>query len=204
MPRIILASRSPRRREILANLGVACTVMDSQTREHTDATAPQQMVQDLALQKARAVAQQLAGDPTFDPEDTLIIGADTVVVHGGAVLGKPKDPEQAVAMLRGLQNDTHRVFTGVALLWGARTLQACEETMVHFAPVSDREIEAYVATGEAMDKAGAYGIQGRAALWIDRIEGDYFNVMGFPVHRFYCMVKDLGWPLALNGVPFLV
>ncbi len=191
MTRIILASNSPRRKEILTNLGLKFHVISPDIEEKANQNAANTMVEELALQKAKAVLEEVKqqGEPL---EDTLIIAADTVVVHGLKILGKPKTPAAAKKMLERLRDDTHFVMTGVALIRGGRVACQSELTKIHFTHIPDEEIDCYVKSGEPMDKAGSYGIQGKASLWIDRIDGDYFNVVGFPVHRFYAMLQDLG------------
>ncbi len=137
----------------------------------------------LAQAKAEAVL------PRFP--DALVIGADTTVVHRGAILGKPRDEADAARMLHLLQNDSHQVITGIALAMAVHTLTAAEVTTVSFSPMSEAEIATYIATGEPMDKAGAYGIQGRAAQWVPRIEGDYSNVVGLPLARLKTLMEQV-------------
>jgi septum formation protein len=171
---VVLASASPRRRELLQKAGVAFTVKVSDADEHIDPdTPPHEAVMALARQKARAVAKTC-------PDD-LVIGADTVVVYDGAILGKPSDEADAARMLRMLSGKTHTVYTGVCFVSADKTESFYEQTQVTFYPLTEQEIEAYVATGEPMDKAGAYGIQGRGCTLVQRICGDYFNVVGLPV-----------------------
>ena len=171
---IVLASASPRRRELLQRAGVTFTVRVSDADEQISPdTPPHEAVMSLARQKAQAVAKSC-------PDD-LVIGADTVVVYDGAILGKPADAADAVRMLRMLSGKTHTVYTGVCLLSPGKTETFFEQTQVTFYPLTQQEIEAYVATGEPMDKAGAYGIQGRGCTLVQGICGDYFNVVGLPV-----------------------
>ena len=171
---IVLASASPRRRELLQRAGVTFTVRVSDADEQISSdTPPHEAVMSLARQKAQAVAKSC-------PDD-LVIGADTVVVNDGAILGKPADAADAVRMLRMLSGKTHTVYTGVCLLSPGKTETFFEQTQVTFYPLTQQEIEAYVATGEPMDKAGAYGIQGRGCTLVQGICGDYFNVVGLPV-----------------------
>jgi len=183
---LILASRSPRRRKLLAQLGLDFEVHPSDLDENaTNHRLPEQLVEQLALEKARAVA------PRF-PE-ALTLGADTIVVLDGDVLNKPADETEARAMLRRLSGRTHTVYTGVALVHPAsrREVVDYEATQVTFAPLTDAEIDAYVATGSPLDKAGAYGIQDDyGAVFIRRIEGDYYNVVGLPLHRLYRMLRN--------------
>ncbi len=171
---VVLASASPRRRELLQRAGVEFTVKASDADERIEPdTPPHEAVMALARQKAQAVAKTC-------PDDT-VIGADTVVVYDGAILGKPADAADAVRMLRMLSGQTHSVFTGVCLCRAGKCETFYEQTQVTFYPLTEREIEAYVATGEPMDKAGAYGIQGRGCTLVRSICGDYFNVVGLPV-----------------------
>ena len=172
--RIVLASASPRRRELLQTAGVTFTVQVSDAREQiAPGTPPEEAVQQLAAQKAGAVS-------ALYPQD-LVIGADTVVALDGMILGKPRDAQDASQMLRALSGRTHAVFTGVCLMQGSRTETFFEKTLVTFYPLTEEEILRYVATGEPMDKAGAYGIQGRGCTLVRGIQGDYCNVVGLPV-----------------------
>ncbi len=172
-------------------MGMDFEILPAKGEEHITKENPAEAVQELALNKAQEIAQQL-GKKDLN-EDILVIGADTVVVYDGKILGKPKDEQDAVRMLTMLSGNTHSVYTGVALLmtkngmWEKRTFY--EETKVTMYPMSQEEIAAYVATGEPMDKAGAYGIQGKCAIYIKRIEGDYNNVVGLPVARIYQELK---------------
>ena len=178
MAGLILASGSPRRRELLSIAGLDFEVIVADIEEKIpDGATPQEAVMSLALQKADAVAKQ-------NPERT-VIGADTVVVCDGAILGKPKDEADAFKMLRALSGRVHTVCTGVAIIRGSEIKNFCEVTEVEFHELTDDEILAYVRTGEPMDKAGAYGIQGRGCVLVKRINGDYFNVVGLPVSRVY-------------------
>lgn len=186
--KIILASASPRRRELLSQLGWEFTVQVSQIEEVITKIHPGEIVEELSELKARAVFSQTEGD-------VLVIGADTVVAHKGQILGKPTDAVDAVRMLEGLQNDTHQVYTGVTMCMrrkGVETVRSFyESTEVDFYSMSREEIEWYVRTGEPMDKAGAYGIQGLAGRFVKRIRGDYNNVVGLPVAKLYQEVKQL-------------
>lgn len=183
---IILASGSPRRRELLSLMGVGpFTVRPADIAETVEeGLSPDRVVLSLSRQKADAVA---AGLP-----DELVIAADTIVVYDGAILGKPHSAEEAAAMLRMLSGHVHRVYTGFTLRRGDQTESGCEETEVSFRELTDAEIAAYVATGEPMDKAGAYGIQGYGALLVRGIRGDYFNVMGLPVCRLGLALRNFG------------
>lgn len=182
----ILASASPRRKELLAMvLAEPFLVQVSEVDEHVSIKDPAELVQVLAQRKAEAVAAGQSG--------AIVFGADTVVALRGQILGKPRDREDARRMLRQLSGQTHTVYTGVALVHtdSGKTLVEADSTEVTFAKLSEAEIEAYLKTGEYADKAGAYGIQGGAARHIEKIEGCYFNVMGFPVHRVYELLKEL-------------
>ena len=185
--RVILASGSPRRRDLLRGLGLEFEILAAPGAEtpHPELT-PEALVQALAADKA---AQVLALD---GDRQAVIIAADTVVEIDGEILGKPGTPERAAEMLRRLSGRTHRVWTGVCVRQGERVLSAAEETAVRFRELEEEEIRAYVATGEPMDKAGAYGYQDRACLFVERIEGDYFNVVGLPMDRLGRMLRDFG------------
>lgn len=181
---IILASGSPRRKEILEQAGYTFTVEVSRADENVDLDGmePGAMVEELSLRKATAVARAHKGED----DDCKIIGSDTIVVLDGEVLGKPADEEDAAAMLRKLSGRYHEVYTGVAVLTIVEGRihvreQFYECTRVRMREISEEEISAYIRTGEPMDKAGAYGIQGRAAIFISGIEGDYYNVVGLPI-----------------------
>ena len=222
--KIILASASPRRRELLTQIGLDFDIVVSETEEKITSTEPAKVVEELSTQKAEAVWEKLRsmtasqgsvtnaerldegsgvsrtdeGSEVFEPEqtsgettmtDTLVLGADTVVACDGKILGKPADTEAAATMLTMLQGRGHEVYTGVTILYeenGERkTLTFHEKTIVHFYPMTDAQIREYVATGDPMDKAGSYGIQGFCARYIRGIEGDYNNVVGLPVGRVY-------------------
>lgn len=187
--KIILASRSPRRREILSALGVRFEIVSADADESSDVTDPARLVSELALVKGRATRSLLAAEGRWNDE-TVVIAADTVVAVDGRILGKPKSEEDARSMLRSLSGKGHEVVSGVALLSGNREISVSESTGVYFSALSDSDIERYVASGEPMDKAGAYAVQGRASLWIERLDGDYFNVVGLPVHRLNELTKE--------------
>ena len=175
--RLILASASPRRRELLEMLGAEnLEVIPALGEElaHPE-LSPAELVCELSRAKAAEVAAAL------DDPKAAVIGADTVVAIDNAVLGKPKDAEDAHRMLRLLSDRTHEVFTGVTVLQGGEAYTASERTAVRFRALTEAEIAAYVATGEPLDKAGAYGAQGKASLFVEGIEGDFFNVMGLPL-----------------------
>ena len=172
---LILASQSPRRKELLGLFHMPFTVQVADIDETMDpALPPETEVARVSRAKAEAIAR--------NPED-VVIAADTIVVLGGRVLGKPRSPEEAAAMLADLSGRDHQVMTGVTVVRGERSETFTEVTDLHFRPLSEEEISDYVATGEPMDKAGSYGIQGGAALFCTRMVGDYYNVMGLPVCR---------------------
>jgi septum formation protein len=181
--KFVLASASPRRREILSHLGLNFTVLCADADESSDEKKGERLVEILSRRKAEAVRDVLAGAGTLTP-DTVILAADTVVVSPkGEILGKPRDEADADRMLRLLSGRTHRVISGICVISGDKTVTAHEVTKVAFDRLSDEVIARYIATGEPNDKAGAYGIQDTACLWIKGIDGDYFNVVGLPVHR---------------------
>lgn len=182
----ILASRSPRREEILRRLGVEFSVRPADIDEGGPAgLPPRELAMQAAARKAAAVAREI--------EKGIVLGADTIVVLDGEVLGKPSDAASAAAMLGRLVGHTHQVTTGLALIDVERGSRAAswEDTLVHMRPATEDEIAAYVATGEPLDKAGAYGIQEHGALFVDRIEGCYFNVVGLPVTRLRSMLREM-------------
>ena len=178
--KLILASASPRRAELLRLIGLNFKVIPSSIQEDgINEQDPVSYVLQLSLAKAKDVASKIA--------DGLIIGADTIVVLDGKILGKPKDENEAKEMLKRLSGRTHEVFTGFAVVDkpGGRTTSDYESTKVHFRELRDWEIESYVKTQNPMDKAGAYGIQDQSAVFADRIEGCFYNVVGFPLTKFY-------------------
>lgn len=182
---MVLASASPRRRDLLTLIGIAHEVRPANIDESMrPREAPRRHAERLAREKAIAIA-------TRDPE-LITIGADTVVVINRKVLGKPADAGDAVRMLRTLSGREHTVITAVAVSRGRKLRSAIEEVRVKFRRLRDDEIEAYIATGEPMDKAGAYGIQGYGATIVERIEGDYFAVMGLPLVRLVGLMRDVG------------
>jgi len=185
--KIILASQSPRRRELLERMGLTEFEIKPATGEETASPdlAPAQLVEELSRQKAREIALSAAAED-------VIIAADTVVAADGRVLGKPHTPGEAADMLRFLSGRTHTVYTGVTVRRGEHALTQHEATDVVFRPLTEEEIAAYVATGEPMDKAGAYGIQGRGCVLVEGIRGDYYNVMGLPVCRLGLMLRKFG------------
>lgn len=185
--RLILASASPRRRELLAQAGFCFEVVPADVPELLKpGEDPIRFVTRLAREKAEAVAASRPITP-----DTIVLGADTIVVVDEEVLGKPQDAADAARMLRRLSGQTHQVITGVCLAKGRERQRAAEVTFVRFSTLSDAEIDAYVATGEPLDKAGAYAIQGRAGRWVPRIHGCYFNVVGLPLALISSMIEAM-------------
>ncbi len=176
--RIVLASASPRRREILAQAGLTFEILPSKKEEVITKIKPEQVVMELSAQKAVDIFEQL--DKGQKP---LVIGSDTIVAYGDEILGKPKDEADAFRMLKKLQGNRHQVYTGVTIVTAQEQVTFFECTNVNVYPMNDDEIRAYIATGEPMDKAGAYGIQGRFARYVRGIEGDYLNVVGLPLAR---------------------
>ena len=198
MEKIILASSSPRRRELMAQAGFAFEVLVSEADETIETETPGEMVEVLSERKAAAVAEEIKRQG-FAEESVLRVGADTMVAIDGKKLGKPKDEKGAEEMLEELSGRTHQVYTGVTLirlrkaengsiLQESRTFS--EGTDVSFYPLTKEEIRSYIATGEPMDKAGAYGIQGKAAVFVKEIKGDYNNVVGLPIARLYQELKN--------------
>ncbi|MFA9462837.1 MAG: nucleoside triphosphate pyrophosphatase [Velocimicrobium sp.] len=186
--KIILASGSPRRREILDQIGILYEVKPSNKEEVIKSTNPAEVVEELSHMKANDIAKG-------EQEPCVVIGADTVVSSENKILGKPKDEEDAVCMIQNLCDRAHSVFTGVTIIKkenGRQQIQSfCVETNVYVAKMTDEEIRAYVATKEPMDKAGAYAIQGKFAPYIERIEGDYYNVVGFPISSICRALKEM-------------
>ena len=177
MKHIILASASPRRKEILELADLKFDVMPSDAQEITTKTAPNEVVMELASIKAKDIYKK-------SEKQSMVVGADTVVAYQGQILGKPADEADAKRMLTMLSGQTHEVYTGVCVIEYGKTKTFYEETKVTFYEISDEQIDRYIKTGEPMDKAGSYGIQGKAAVFIKGIEGDYYNVVGFPIARF--------------------
>ena len=187
---IILASQSPRRKELLSQMGlrgfkVTSPEVDETVEEHLP---PAQVVEELSRRKALAVASHA-------DQDDLIIAADTVVALEGAVLGKPADQREAFAMLTALSGNRHYVYTGLTVIKGDQVMTQHECTTVTFRDLEPEEISHYIATGEPMDKAGAYGIQGLGAMLVSGIEGDYFNVVGLPIFRLSRILAGFGLDL---------
>lgn len=184
--KIVLASQSPRRRELLGIMGLEFTTKSPDINEEAfEALSAEALVQTLSLEKARHIAR-------FEDKETVVIGADTVVVQDGTILGKPASPSAAEAMLRSLSGRTHWVYTGVTVCQGDKILTAVEKTEVTFRSLTEAEVASYVQSGEPMDKAGAYGIQGKGGLLVSGIRGDYSNVVGLPVCRLGQMLRQVG------------
>lgn len=212
--RLVLASASPRRRELLSQIGLEFTVMPSTKEENAKTTEAGALVQELSRQKAVDIWEQLSGgqgqNPDADQEqiseetqepnlngkrqpELLVIGADTVVCCEGKILGKPHSREAAAEMLTALQGRSHEVYTGVTLYSQSETVTFFECTQVEFYPMTEVEISEYIDSKEPMDKAGAYGIQGLGARFVKGIRGDYNNVVGLPVGHLYQELKSRGW-----------
>jgi septum formation protein len=194
--KLILASASPRRAEILRNAGIEFEISSAGVDESSLVNElPGDYVRRLALAKALSAAEDNRGRAG----GALVLGADTIVAVGGEILAKPASPDDARRMLRSLSGKIHEVHTGLALLRkpGSKQYVVEEITRVRFAPLTDREIEEYIATGEPFDKAGAYAIQGVGGRYVTRIEGCYFNVMGLPLARLYSLLRESGWEDAL-------
>ena len=191
-PKLYLASKSPRRKEILSGLNIPFEQINSSYEEKLDDVldlAPEQMAAKLAGFKAFHAASEL--------DSGIVIGADTIVVKGDVVLGKPKSVDEAREMLYSLSGKKHRVITGISVVYveELRTLTHSEVTNVFFRNLDKKDVEQYISTGEPMDKAGAYGIQGYSSLFVERVEGCYFNVVGFPVVAFRNLMLNLGFNL---------
>lgn len=187
----ILASASPRRKELLRQMGLEFEVMPACGGEETDEARPADIVMDLAGKKAREIARKLEREP----EPAVIVGADTAVAFSDEILGKPRDETDAYRMISMLQGNRHKVYTGVSLVilngGGASEHSFYEETEVAMYPMSEEERRLYIATGEPFDKAGGYAIQGRCAVFVKEIAGDYNNVVGLPIARLYQELRKL-------------
>ena len=202
MSQIILASQSPRRKELLEQIGMEFEICPAKGEEIITKSVPEEVVMELSKQKAEEVAAMVSSytqehKDITTPSDILVIGADTVVAYDGKILGKPVDEADAKRMLSMLSGNTHSVFTGVTLVLidksgRAGELVFFEKTDVKMHAMSEQEIERYIATGEPMDKAGSYGIQGKCAIYIEKIDGDYNNVVGLPITRIYQELKKIG------------
>ncbi|MDR1648705.1 MAG: Maf family protein [Synergistaceae bacterium] len=181
---IVLASGSPRRRELLKGLGWDFETAVSEIDESAlPGETPEALCVRLAEAKAAAVAESR--------KNALVVGADTIVVVDGEVLGKPRDRPESLSMIRRLQGRAHEVLTGLALIWEETAARGLERTTVRFRPLNDAALQAYADTGEGMDKAGAYAVQGKGALLVSAIEGDYFNVVGLPLCRLGLMIEEM-------------
>lgn len=184
--KIILASKSPRRKEILETLGFEFSIITVDTDESSNETDPRALTRDLACRKGRDVVKLM------NDSDVLVISCDTVVWCDGKILGKPKSKEDAKAMLKLLSGRKHTVTSGLSLSLNGKTVTDSEDTDVYFAELSESFIEKYVESGEPMDKAGSYAVQGVASMWIEKINGCYFNVVGLPVRLFCKLLQELG------------
>lgn len=195
MVRVILASGSPRRKELLEQVGVSFEISVADGEEVITGKLPWEIVEELSLQKAAEVAKRYEVNEDAE-EQTVVIGADTIVAYGEEIMGKPKSEEMAKGMLRKLQGGSHQVYTGVTLIImtaeGRQVVTFHEKTDVVMYPMSEAQIEAYVATKEPMDKAGSYAIQGKCAAYVKGICGDYNNVVGLPVARLMQELYKLG------------
>ena len=179
--KLILASASPRRKELLAKTGLSFDIIPAKGEETITKTIPAEVVMELSLQKAKEIAD-------MQTEDCIVIGADTIVAKGDTIMGKPKDEADAFRMLDMISDDCHQVYTGVTIIRTgeqAETLTFAEKTDVYLYPISKKDIRAYIESGDPMDKAGAYGIQGDFAVHVKGIQGDYYNVVGLPIGRVY-------------------
>ena len=202
MSQIILASQSPRRKELLEQIDLEFEICPAKGEEIITKTIPEEVVMELSKQKAEEVAAMVStfGESHKDittPSDILVIGADTVVAYDGKILGKPVDEADAKRMLTMLAGNTHSVFTGVTLVLIDKSGRAgeivfYEKTDVKMHEMTEAEIERYIATGEPMDKAGSYAIQGKCAIYVEKIDGDYNNVVGLPITRIYQELKKIG------------
>ena len=207
MSQIILASGSPRRKELLEQIGIEFEICLAKGEEVISSTVPHEVVMELSAQKAQEVANMIytysaEHEETSTPQDIMVIGADTVVAYDGKILGKPSDEDDAKRMISMLAGNTHSVYTGVSVIFIDKNKRAgihtfYEKTDVLVCDMTETEIDRYVATGEPMDKAGGYGIQGRFAIHIKEIMGDYNNVVGLPVARLYQELLSIGIDLYL-------
>jgi len=188
--KIILASKSPRRREILENLGFEFEVVTCGTDESSDISDGARLAVELSARKAKAVAEMLFKDGKADGQ-TIVIGCDTVVICGDEILGKPRDRADAERMMRMLSGRGHSVVSGLTLICGDQIISDHAETRVFFDKLTDEDIEDYISSDEPYDKAGGYGIQGKAGLFINRIEGCYYNVVGLPVNLLNRCLKKI-------------
>ena len=179
--KLILASASPRRKELLAKTGLSFDILPAKGEETITKIIPAEVVMELSLQKAKEIAD-------LQTEDCIVIGADTIVAKGDTIMGKPKDEADAFRMLDMISDDCHQVYTGVTIIRTgerAEIITFAEKTDVYLYPISEKDIRAYIESGDPMDKAGAYGIQGDFAVHVKGIQGDYYNVVGLPIGRVY-------------------
>ena len=186
--KLILASASPRRKELLAKTGFSFDIIPAKGEEKITKEIPAEVVMELSQQKAQEIAEK-------QTEDCIIIGADTIVAKGDTIMGKPKDEADAFRMLEMISDDCHQVYTGVTIIRTGKnpqTITFAEKTDVYLYPISEKDIHAYIKSGDPMDKAGAYGIQGTASLFVSGIKGDYFNVVGLPVCALAILLRDFG------------
>ena len=187
MYKFVLASKSPRRKELLGKIGVEFEIIPAKGEEKITKSLPWEVVEELSFQKAKEIADA-------QKEACIVIGSDTIVAKGEKIMGKPKDEKDAFAMLSEIAGDCHQVYTGVTLIRTGKkpkTITFAEKTDVYLYPMSEKEIHAYIATGDPMDKAGSYGIQGDFAIHVKGIEGDYYNVVGLPIGKVYQEIKQL-------------
>ena len=185
--KLILASASPRRKELLGKIGLEFNIIPAKGEEVVTKNLPWEVVEELSFQKAKEIAD-------MQMEECIVIGSDTIVAKGEKIMGKPKDEADAYQMLSEIAGDVHQVYTGVTLIRTGKepkVITFAEKTDVHLYSMSDEEIYAYIATKDPMDKAGAYGIQGDFAIHVKGIEGDYYNVVGLPIGKVYQELKQL-------------
>lgn len=183
---LVLASQSPRRKELLEQLGYTIQTVASHVDESVDETlSPEEIVQQLSLRKAKSTAE--------DYPNHYVIGADTIVYLDGKVFGKPQNENEAFQMLKQLSGKTHEVFTGVSVIYRHQQQTFVEKASVTFWELTDDEVASYIRTGEPLDKAGAYGIQGKGALLVKKVNGDYYTIVGLPISRLYRCLNDMGF-----------
>ncbi len=185
--RIVLASKSPRRKEILENLGIDFDIIVADADESCDIKSPDELVMTIAARKGRAVLDSLGDD---EKKDVLLIACDTLVYAEGEFLGKPRDNADARRMLELLSDNAHEVISGIYLYFNGKEISRAESTKVYFDKMTESDMKKYIESGEPSDKAGAYAIQGKASAYIKGIEGDYFNVVGLPAHLLLKTLKE--------------
>ncbi len=183
--KFILASKSPRRKEILENLGYDFEIFTAETDENSEIKDPRKLVTELAKRKALAVKEKQG------ETDKIILASDTVVASSKSILGKPKDEQDARKMLKALSGKKHSVYSGICLIKGDKILTDFCKTDVYFDRIDESDIDRYIATNEWTDKAGAYAVQGKASVFVRKIDGDYFNVVGLPVNLLHNMLKEI-------------